>query len=110
MAISEAEIGFVKELFAEVGHITTRKMFGGLSIYADKQIFALLDSNGRLHLKAADDMAKRLEAAGGCLFTYTDKNGKTNHMNYWTMPDDALDDPSCAADWARDALHAITGD
>lgn len=107
MAVSDADIEFVKDLFAGLGSITTRKMMGGLTIYADKQVFAILDSDGRLFLKASGDMAKRLEAAGSTLFTYTFKNGKTGHMNYWTMPEDALDEPAIAAEWAREVLRAL---
>ena len=110
MSVSDQDIEFVRALFAGVGDITTRKMMGGLTIYADKQVFAILDSSGQLYLKASGDMAKRLEAAAGSLFTYTGKNGKTGHMNYWTMPEDALDDPVRAADWAREALRALTGE
>ena len=106
MAISDDQIDFVKELFAEVGLITTRKMMGGLSIYADGQIFSIMHSDGRLYLKAAGDFAKRLEAAGAELFTYDKKNGTQGHMNYWTLPDAALDDPEAACDWARASLDA----
>ena len=110
MSITDEDIEFSHELFSEVGEITSRKMMGGLSIYADGQIFAILNAEGRLYLKAANALAKRLEAAGSSLFTYTGKNGKTRHMNYWTMPEDALDDPARAAEWARDSLRAITGE
>jgi len=110
MSISDHDIDFAKELFADVGEITTRKMMGGLTIYADTQVFAIIDSDGKLYLKASGEMAKQLEAAGSSLFTYTGKNGKTGHMNYWTMPEDALDDPTHAADWARAVLRAITGE
>ena len=46
MSILNADIAFVKDLFAGVGTLTTRKMFGGLAIYADGVIFALIDSTG----------------------------------------------------------------
>jgi len=107
VAISAEDIEFINELFEAVGHITTRKMMGGLTVYADGQVFAILDSDGQLFLKASGDMAKRLEAAGGKLFTYEGKNGKTGHMNYWTMPEDALDEPAVAAEWAREVLLAL---
>ena len=42
MSISDADIAFVKDLFSGVGTLTTRKMFGGLAIYADGVIFALI--------------------------------------------------------------------
>jgi len=106
MGVGSGEIDFVNELFADVGDITTRKMMGGLAIYADGRIFAMMRSDGRLYLKAADEFAKRLEAAGGSLFTYEGKNGKEGHMNYWTLPEDALDEPARAAEWALAALRA----
>lgn len=106
MSVGEDEIEFVKDLFADVGSITTRKMMGGLSIYAEGQIFAIMRQDGRLYIKAADDLAKRLEAAGGVLFTYDKKDGKKGHMKYWTLPEAALDDPEAACDWAKASLDA----
>ncbi len=106
MSVGEAEIAFVKELFDAVGEITTRKMMGGLSIYANGQIFAMMRRDGRLYIKAAGDLAKRLEAAGSILFTYDKKNGTQGHMNYWTLPEAALDDPDAAVEWANASLDA----
>ncbi len=106
MSVGDEEIEFVKELFASVGEITTRKMMGGLSIYANGTIFSMMRQDGRLYIKAAGPLAERLEAAGGKLFTYDKKNGKQGHMNYWTLPDAALDDPDAACEWAKASLDA----
>jgi len=106
MAVGSAEIEFVKDLFSEVGEITTRKMMGGLSIYADGKIFSVLRADGALYIKAAGPLAERLDAAGGKLFTYDKKDGKQGHMNYWTLPEAALDDPDAACEWANASLDA----
>ena len=106
MSVGEDEIEFVKDLFAEVGTITIRKMMGGLSIYADSKIFSMMRDDGRLYIKAAGPLAARLEAAGGKLFTFDKKNGKQGHMNYWTLPEAALDDPDAACEWATASLDA----
>ena len=58
MSISDADIAFVKDHFADVGTLTTRKMFGGLAIYADGVIFALIISTGALMIKAKGALAK----------------------------------------------------
>ena len=42
MAVSEEQIAHALELFDGVGPMTTRKMFGGLAIYADGKVFAIL--------------------------------------------------------------------
>jgi len=109
VAVSNDDIEFVQDLFAELAPITTRKMMGGLTIYSDGLVFAILDASGQIFLKAADEFAKRLEAAGSTLFTFTGKNGKTRSMNYWTLPNAALDDPELAAKWAKGALDAAHG-
>ena len=44
MAVSDDQITHALELFDGVGPMTTRKMFGGLGIYADGKIFAVLMS------------------------------------------------------------------
>jgi len=45
MAVSEADIAFAKELFDGLGTLTSRKMMGGLCLYSDGTIFALLYSD-----------------------------------------------------------------
>ncbi len=42
---------FVKEL-ASVGEITSRKMFGGYGIFESGAMFALVNSDGGLHLSS----------------------------------------------------------
>ncbi len=89
-------------LFEGLGPLTTRKMMGGLCLYFDGQIFAILSSQGRLFLKAKGDFARALAAQGAVQFGM---EGKT--MGYWTLPEAALDDPELACDWARKALAAL---
>ena len=50
MAVSDEQIAMVEDLFAAVGPVSTRKMFGGLGIYAEDKIFALMMSDGSLRL------------------------------------------------------------
>jgi len=103
VSVSDADIAFAHELFGPLGDITSRKMMGGLSIYADGRIFAILDSGAIPYLKAKGAMATELADAGARQFGAD--SGKT--MGYWTLPDAALDDPEAACDWARRALAAL---
>ncbi len=103
MSVTDADIAFVHELFEALGGITHRKMMGGLSIYCDGQIFAILSSSGQLYLKASGDFAGAVAAAGSVKFEMEDGRG----MNYWTLPDAALDDAALACDWARRAIAAL---
>ena len=103
MSVSDADIAFALELFAPLGALSHRKMMGGLTIYQDGQIFAILSSAGQIYLKASGDFARRLEAEGSQIFSM----GGSKTMGYWTLPDAALDDPDTACDWARQALAAL---
>ena len=103
MSVSDEDIAFVHELFEAVGPISHRKMMGGLSIYSDGQIFGILSSDGRIYLKAKDAFAEALAVEGAEKFEMGDGRG----MNYWTLPEAALDDPELAGGWARRALDAL---
>lgn len=108
MAVSDAQIAYALELLDTVGPMTTRKMFGGLGIYAEGKIFAVLMSDGVLKLKGAGDMADTLTREGWERWTYQrDGSAKVTSMPYWTIPDTILDDPEVAGDWARRALDAL---
>jgi len=101
MSVSDADISFALELFEGLGQLTTRKMMGGLCLYSDGQIFAILNSEGTLFVKAKGDFARQLAVEGAKQFGV---DGKT--MGYWTLPEAALDDPDLACDWARRAIAA----
>jgi len=108
MSVSAADIEFALELFARLGDISSRKMMGGLMMYCDGQVFALLSSDGTVYLKASGAFADELAAAGARLFSMVNKAGKTHTMGYWTLPEPALDDPEEACIWARKALDQLT--
>ena len=107
MAVSDEQIDFVSDLFSGLGPVSTRRMFGGLGIYCDGTIFALLMSDGSVRLKGAGDMPAAYEAEGWLPWTYTRKDGAASSMPYWIMPEALLDDPDAASDWARRALAAL---
>ena len=103
MAVSDADIERIYELFEGVGGLSHRKMMGGLSLYTEGQIFAIMSAEGQIYLKASGDFASRLAGEGAEKFEMPDGRG----MNYWTLPEAAMDDPDAAADWARQALAAL---
>lgn len=107
MAVSGEEIAHALDLFADLGPLTTRKMFGGLSIYCDGVIFAILMSDGRLLLKGQGIMQDRFDEMGMERWAYTRKDGSATHMPYWHLPESALDDPAEAVDLARSALQHL---
>jgi DNA transformation protein len=96
----------IRDLFASLGAVRIRRMFGGQGIYADELMFAL-EAGGELYLKADDSTVPAFQAAGSSPFTY-ETAGRRTQMSYWRLPDAALDDLDEAARWGRLALEAAT--
>jgi len=88
MSVSDADIAFALDLFAPLGALTQRKMFGGLSLYCAGDIFCIVSGDGQIFLKAQNDAADALKAEGSTQF---------HNMPYWSLPDDLLDDPQAAS-------------
>ena len=96
----------IREIFSGLGTISIRKMFGGKSVYRDGVIFAI-DLDGELMLKADAETAPDFSAAGCRQWVYTNaKSGRATAMPYWSIPDEALDDPDEMTPWARKAYEA----
>ncbi len=93
------------ELFAPLGAIRVKAMFGGWGFYCDELFFALVASE-TLYLKADAESAGRFREAGGEPFRYARKDGRTETMNYWTVPGEAMESPAEMLPWGRLALAA----
>ncbi|CCF19589.1 TfoX domain protein [Pseudorhizobium banfieldiae] len=96
----------IEEMFEPLGPVTVRRMFGGKGIYHQGMIIALELSDGELLLKADATSAAEFRAAGARQWTYESKKGKAAAMPYWTIPDEALDDPDILQKWLRLAYEA----
>ncbi|MEM9582464.1 MAG: TfoX/Sxy family protein [Pseudomonadota bacterium] len=107
MSLSEADIAFATELFEGVGTLTTRKMMGGLCLYSDGTIFALIHSSGQIYIKGQGAFVAEIEALGGERWTYQRAGKKPTAMPYWTLPDAYLDDPGEARALALKALSHL---
>ncbi|MEQ1490296.1 MAG: TfoX/Sxy family protein [Terricaulis sp.] len=98
---------YVKELFAGVGTVQIKRMFGGAGGYADGVMFLLLGDD-TIHIKTDDALKAELREEGSGPFEWTPQNGpragEKIDLGYWRLPDSALDDPDEAAIWGRKAL------
>ena len=95
----------ILDVFQALGPVTIRRMFGGKGIYCDGRILAIV-YQGELLLKADAQTAPLFAAAGAVQWAYESKTGKQAHMPYWSIPDEALDDPEIMAVWTRRAYEA----
>lgn len=89
----------VDDLAATPG-ISSKKMFGGVGIFAEGTMFIIVDSAGRVFFRVNDSTVGRFEEAG------SEKHGR---MPYWSVPETVLADRGQLEDWAQQALEAARG-
>jgi DNA transformation protein len=95
---------FVAELFAPMGPVSIRRMFGGAGVFRDGLMFALLGDD-TVYLKTDAKLRADLEAEGSAPFIWTKPStGEAIDMGYVSLPSSAMDDPDEASSWARRAL------
>lgn len=94
----------IHDVFAALGPVTVKRMFGGKGIY-HRGVIVAIEQDGEVLLKADTQSAPDFAAAGARQWSYMAKN-KPVYLPYWTIPDAALDDPDELAVWTRKAFEA----
>lgn len=103
-AEDRAAAALAEDLFAPLGRIEIRRMFGGAGLYADGVFFGLVD-RGEIFLKADPESEPLFAAAGSRRFEYSRRDrDEPMRLAFWTLPEEALDNSEAALDWARRAL------
>lgn len=95
----------IEDVFSALGPVSIRRMFSGKGIYHQGVIIAL-DLFDELMLKADAQSAPLFAAAGARQWVYQREGRNPVAMPYWTVPDDAYDDPDEMAKWVRLAYEA----
>lgn len=104
--MSEALIEHLRDLFAPLGPISTRAMFGGHGVYFEGLIVGVIIGEA-LYLKTDEDTREAFRSAGCQPFVYEMK-GRSVAMSYWSLPESALDSPESMQSWARLAIGAAS--
>jgi DNA transformation protein and related proteins len=85
VATSPEFLAFVTDQLAPLGHVTTRRMFSGASVYCDGVIFALILRDA-VHFRVDDGNRSAYEAEGLKPFSY-EARGRTVEVGaYWRVP------------------------
>ena len=95
----------IEEMFQGLGPVTIKRLFGGKGIYHQGRILAL-EVDGEILLKADEASAPDFTTAGSRQWTFEGRSGKPVKMPYWSVPDEAFDDPDVMALWVRRAYEA----
>ena len=95
----------IEEVFSSLGPVGIKRMFSGKGIYHQGVIIALYLFD-ELMLKADAQSAPQFEAAGARQWVYQREGKNPVAMPYWSVPEDAHDDPDEMAKWVRLAFEA----
>jgi DNA transformation protein len=82
------------EALAPLGHVTSKKMFGGHGIFVDSVMFALIDSSGTAHLRADDTTEPGYVQRG---------SSRHSRMPYWQIPTEILESDEDLLEWGSEA-------
>mgnify|MGYP006203819219 CR=1 FL=1 len=92
------------EVFAALGRVQIRRMFGGHGVFHDGLMCALVVRD-TLYLKCDVQTQPHFEALGLEPFTY-ERQGKQMPMSYRLAPETVFEDRADAALWSRRAFEA----
>ncbi len=101
MAVSEDYVAFINERFEKIPNWAIRKMFGGVGIFREGIMFAMLSDKDKLFLRVDTSSIPDFEAKGMVQFNHK-KNTKAN-MPYYECPLDVLENPSELRIWTDKA-------
>jgi DNA transformation protein and related proteins len=102
MAMSEDYLEYVKDQLGGAGAVHMRKMFGGVGIYLDGVIFALI-AYDTLYFKVDDKNRPDFEAQGMGPFVPFGEGSYA--MGYYEVPAEVLEDRDELALWAGKAVE-----
>ena len=90
------------ELFDQIDGVSFRKMFGGIGIFRQGIMFALVDDE-TLYLRADETSSIDFKAESCGPFVYDGKN-RPHIMPYWRLPERLYDEPDDFRRWALNAF------
>lgn len=90
------------DIFEERDNVTARAMMGGYVLYMDGKVFAIVDKD-ELWLKGSDELAVWYTSRGARKFSYL-KEGKEQGMNYFSVPEEVLEEREKFGEWVEQAL------
>jgi len=97
-------IAHLQDLFAPLGRVQARSMFGGHGLYFDGLMFAIV-LDGALYLKVDEQTRPAFSAAGCHPFVYMGQK-KPIEMSYWSVPEEAMETAQDMRPWAQRAMGA----
>ena len=107
MPVSDSFLEFVLDQLDACGPITSKRMFGGVGLYAGEVFFAIM-MNDTIYLKVDDGTRARYQAAGSRSFNPFPQKSPTGSMQYFEVPLSVLEDADELTQWARESIRVAS--
>ena len=104
MAAKSEFVNYLMELLEPFEGVTSKSMFGGYGIFKEGLMFALV-AEDTLYIKADDFNRFEFERLNLGPFIYT-RNNRSMPMQYFRIPDEALDNSDELIRWAQLGFEA----
>lgn len=105
MAVSESTTQFVKEQLSEFADVEMKKMFGGVGIFLNGIMFALITAKGQFMMRVGESNIQDFKAKGSQPFNH-EKKGRA--MPYWEVPVEVAENRDVLKVWAAKAYDVAT--
>jgi DNA transformation protein len=102
MPVTDEFLIYLKDQLADMGPVTSRRMFGGAGLYCDGLIFAIVVDDV-LYFKVDDSNRTDYETAGMGPFIFVSDRGQST-LSYYEVPADVLENKEKTSQWALKAL------
>jgi len=103
MTVNLAFRAYILDQLGQVAPVTSRPMFGGLTVFHQGTAFALV-AEDRLFLKVDGTNRPDFEAKG--MGPFLPSGDPTKPMPYYELPEDVLEDLDELRPWAQKAMEA----
>ena len=100
---STSFVRFVLDQLADLGTVTSRKMFGGVGLYCEDVFFGII-ARDELYLKIDEETRGRYERAG--MHPFEPYPDRSTTMKYYGVPLDVLESSVELTRWAQAAVEA----
>jgi DNA transformation protein len=90
------------ELFAPLGPVSVRRVFGFWGLYLGETMFGLV-ADERIYLKTDAGGRGPFECEGSTPLSYMAPNGERHVTSYWEIPGRLIDEAEELVEWARQA-------
>lgn len=103
MALNQEYVDYIMDQLSEFDGASPKKMFGGVGVFKDKIMFAMVTSKNTFYFRVNNQLIPRFEAEGMEAFDH-EKKGKG--MPYWSAPAHVIEDKQLMKQWAEASFEA----